>query len=243
LLLATAATFAAAAADVERYFASTANDKPRGDAGLALKNSRLRFAADVALRARDDTTEILPKLTSKLALAPRVDLETRVDLAEWNSSSRLLDAKFATKLHVQAPAPFLDELEGRVWRLPDGQTGRLLRLGFYQRMGERHGSDALSLRTKATVETGSVVGRRLAVETELKGFDPAPGKGRSALRLKVVRSFGAAPEAARTLAYDRAWSLPGASQIAVNVGVQESTAPLDTAGPTPSFGVSWRAAL
>jgi hypothetical protein len=239
-----------AAADVAHYFSSSAGasavgapspaGKPRGDAGMALSRDNLRFAADVALRAHDGGTEVLPKVSSTLALAPRVDLETRLDLAEWNSGSRLLDAKFATRLHVQAPAPFLDELEGRFWRMPDGRTGRLLGLGFYQRLGNGHGPNGLTLRTRATLETASDATQRVAFETELGGLQPSAAAGRAALRLKVVRNSGVAAATAHSVAYDRSWTLPSTAEVAFNLGMLRSTS-VSGAAVEPTLGMSWRA--
>jgi hypothetical protein len=48
------------AADLNPYFHSSAGNKPRGDAGLSVSNDRLRVAADVAMRAHDGSTRILP---------------------------------------------------------------------------------------------------------------------------------------------------------------------------------------
>lgn len=247
LLLAAAAGMPANGADVAHYFASSAGtspagSKPRGDAGMALSNDKVRLAADVALRAQDGGTQVLPKVSSTVALAPRIDLETRLDLAEWNSSTNPLDAKFATRLRVQAPAPFLDELEGKFWRLPDGRTGRLLGLGFYQRLGADHGSQRLTVRTRATLETASDTSQRVALETELGGLAPRLARGRAALRFKVVRALGSSPTDASSVAYDRSWTLPSAAQVAFNLGMHRSTT-IAGAILEPTAGFSWRAGL
>lgn len=250
LLLTATASMQAAAADVAHYFSSSAGAsspeapatgrQPRGDAGMAVSRDKLRLAADVALRAHDGGTQVLPKVSSVVALAPRIDLETRLDLTEWNSGSRLLDAKFATRLHVQAPAPFLDELEGRFWRMPDGRTGRLLGLGFYQRLSNGHGLAGLTLRTRATLETTSDATERVAFETELGGLQPNATAGRAALRLKVVRNLGVSTTTAHSVAYDRSWTLPGTAEVALNLGMLRSTS-ASGAAVEPTLGMSWRA--
>lgn len=240
LLLTTAAGLPANAADVAHYFASSADSKPRGDAGMALSSEKVRLAADVALRAQDGGTQVLPKVSSTVALAPRIDLETRLDLAEWNSSNDPFDARFATRLRVQAPTPFLDELEGKFWRLPDGRTGRLLGLGFYQRIGDDHGSKRLTVRTRATVETASDTTHRVALETEFGGLTPRLSTGRGALRFRVVRDLGPSALDASSVAYDRSWTLPSTAKVAFNLGMQRSET---TAGALlePTAGISWRA--
>jgi len=198
------------------------------------------------MRERNGRTAVLPKVTSALALGPRVDLETRVSLAEWNGQTDPLDAKFATRLHVQAPAPFVDDFEGRFWRLPDGQTGRLLRLGFYQRLAAARRAGPITIRSKATAETLSAPAaaggnghQRLAFETEVGGLLSGLGGSRTAVRLKVTRNSGADLERTHSLGYDRSWLLAGATELALNVGLRRTTHA--TVGAVePSFGISWR---
>jgi hypothetical protein len=246
VLAASAAAPAVMAADLGPYFESSAGAKPRGDAGLSVSNERLRVAAAVAMRARNGGTAVLPKLTSALTLSPRVALETRVNLAEWNGQTDPLDAKFATRLHVQAPAPFLDDLEGRFWRLPDGQTGRLLRLGFYQRLPAPRRAGPITIRSKATVETlsaaaavGGAGQQQLGFETEVGGLMAGAAGSRTAVRLKVTHHYGAELETTHLLAYDRSWLFPGATELALNIGVLRAVR-TTAAAVEPSFGISWR---
>jgi hypothetical protein len=234
------------AADLSPYFESSAGHKPRGDAGLSVSGDRLRVAAAVAMRAQDGSTRIRPKVTSALTLGPRADIETRVNLSEWNGRTDPHDAKFATRLHVQAPAPFVDDLEGKFWRLPDGQTGRLLRLGFYQRLGAARRGGPITIRSKATIETlsaasatGGVDNQRMGFEAEVGGLTSGPAAAQTALRLKFVRHLGAAAETARSVSYDRSWSLPGATQLALNLGLLRATR-LNANVVEPSLGISWR---
>ena len=234
------------AADLSRHFESSAGNKPRGDAGLAVQSDHLHLAAAVAMRAHDGSTKILPKVTSALTLGPRVAIETRVNLADWNGRADPLDAKFATKLHVRAPAPFVDDLEGRFWRLPDGQTGRLLGLGFYQRLAANRRAGPITIRSKATLETlsaapaaGGAGNQRMGFETEVNGLMPGAATARTALRLKIVRNLGSSTETARSLTYDRSWGFPGTTEVAFNVGLLHATRPTAEV-VEPSFGLSWR---
>jgi hypothetical protein len=241
-----AAAQTALAADVNRHFESSAGARPQGDAGLSVSSDRLRVGAAVAMRANDGATKILPKITSALSLGPRVAIETRVNLADWNSRTDPLDAEFATRLHIQAPAPFLDDLEGRIWRLPSGQTGRLLRLGFYQSLAESRRAGPITIRSKATLETVSAGSaspisddRRVGFETEVGGFMSGPAAGRTAVRLKIVCNLGVEAATSRSLAYDRSWTFSGATHFGLNVGVLRATRKaIDVL--EPSLGLSWR---
>jgi hypothetical protein len=246
----------AGAADVAPYFESSANQKPRGNAGVSVSGDRLRLKADLALQAPNKDTEIVPRVSSAFSITERIGIETRVDLAEWNSHADLLEAKFDTRLHVRAPAPFLDELEGRVWRSPDGQSGRTLKLGFYQTLGETQPGQAVTIRSKATLETtvgnaltpasataasqGHPETQRLGLETEIRGLLSGFLTRRSSLLLKIERVEGAEPRDARSLTYDHSWLVRDVARVGVNVGMLRT---IRRAADIfePSFRLTWRA--
>ena len=50
---------AAVAGGVTSYFESSANQKPRGNAGVSVTSDRVRLNADLAVRAPNRTTEIV----------------------------------------------------------------------------------------------------------------------------------------------------------------------------------------
>lgn len=143
----------AGAGEVTSYFESSANKNPRGDAGLSVTGDRVRFKADLALRAPEGSTLIVPKLSSTVALSDRLGLETQVHLDEWNSRSEIPGANVDTRLRFRPSAPFLDEFEGRVWRAPDGQSGQALKLGFHQKFRTAHEPKPITVRGRASVET------------------------------------------------------------------------------------------
>lgn len=238
----------AAAADVVPYFETSGSQKPRGDAGLSVGHDKLQLNADVALRAGDGT-QVIPRVSSAFALSNRLGVETELNLAEWNGRNDLIDRTFDTRLHFKSPAPFLDALEGRFWRSPDGRSGRILKFGFYQRVGDSTFALPLTVRGSATVEaaSGGIADadlrgtRKVRLETELAGL-PAGAGARKALRMKVERQEGSRPHDARSIAYDQAWTVGAASKLGLNVEMREaSSAP--TLGFAPSLGLSWRSEL
>ena len=240
------------AAGITTYFESSANQKPRGNAGLSVDADRIRLKADVALRAAD-RTQVVPRVTSAVTITDRVDLETHVNLAEWNGRTEQLDRTFDTRLHFRSPAPFLNELEGRVWRSPDGRTGRILKLGFYQILHQTPLFQPLTIRGHATMETtigavrsaedrsaapASAASRRVGIETEVVGLMSGL-RGRPSVRIKLERVEGARPQSASSLAYDHAWSLNSATRIGVNLQMlRASYLPTDDFAPT--LGVTWQ---
>jgi hypothetical protein len=84
-----------------------------------------------------------------------VEGDTRVDGSEWSGNAPL-DHRFDTRLHFRSSAPFFDELDWRVWRSPDGQSGRILKFGFYQKLRDTDPNIAtpLTFCRQATVEPG-----------------------------------------------------------------------------------------
>jgi hypothetical protein len=153
LALAVLGSRAAEAGAVTSYFESSANQKPRGNAGLSVTGDRLRLDADLALRAPNRTIEIVPHVSSAFAISERLGLETRVDLSDWNSRAVVPGAKVDTRLHFRSSAPFLDEFEGRFWRSPDGQSGRILKFGFYQKLSDTNELTPVTIRGKAVFES------------------------------------------------------------------------------------------
>lgn len=100
---------------------------------MSVRDDTLRPNAAVALRA-PDRTHVIQRASSTVAIDERLGFEIRVGGFERNGDSDPLEHRLKTRLHFRSPAPFSDELEGRVWRLPDGQSGRILKFGFYQKL-------------------------------------------------------------------------------------------------------------
>jgi hypothetical protein len=255
LSLAVIGSRAASAGGVTSYFESSANQKPRGNAGVSVTSDRVRLNADLALRAPNKATEIVPRVSSRFALSDRLGLETRVDLSDWNSRTVVPGAKVDTRLHFQSSAPFLDELEGRVWRTPDGQTGRILKFGFYQKLSDASAVAPLTIRSKAVVETtvgtssqvhsaaalgNRVENRRFGIETELGGL-MSQRRGRGALKIKLDKIAGSRPETAGSVAYDQSWKIK-LGQVGMNLKMLRAT--YTTAGTLePSVGITWQWSL
>jgi hypothetical protein len=246
------ATNGSRAADFTPYFDSAASDKPRSNAGMSLAGDRMTMKADLAVRAPDHETQIVPNVSSALELAHGLDLETRMSLADWNSADESPGAKFDTRLHFQSSAPFLDEFEGRYWRSPAGQTGRLLKFGFYQKLRGSSSLAPLTIRSRATLETtdgwaaatampsATAPNRKIGWETELGGVAAGLLPGRSALKLRVERVAGEQAETTHSLAYDQSWSLRNLGQFGVNVKMLRATLTTEDT-LQPSIGFSWRA--
>ena len=240
----------AAAEGFKSYFESSATQKPRTDAGVSVDGDRLHLDANVSLRSPGAVTSIVPHLSSSFAISDRVDVETRVDLAEWNTRAKLSEATFDTRVSFRSPAPFLEELEGQVWRSPDGQSKEAVRVGFYQTLRPADQSPALTLRGKAVFETavGADAGlgasgrpetHRVGLETVVGGFLSRLLAGQNALSIKLERMTGATFETARSIAFNHSWSLAAIGQFGFHVGMRSAT---DDTGDRfePSLGFSWR---
>jgi hypothetical protein len=218
---------------------------------------RISLKADLAVRTPNRSTEIVPHVSSALAISDRLGLETRFDLSDWNSRTVVPGARVDTRLHFQSSAPFLDELEGSVWRSPDGQSGRILKFGFYQKLTAANAPTPLTIRSRAVVET--IVGisptlpdatdtlgaraenRRFGIETEFGGLMSRFMTSRGALKIKLDRVAGPHPESASSLAYDQSFKV-GLGQLGLNLKMLQAT--YTTAGVLePSLGLTWHWSL
>ena len=200
--------------------------------------------ADVALQAPNKQTQIVPNVSSAFTIGKNLDIETRVNLAEFNTRK---DTTFDTRLHFRSLGPFFDELEGRIWQSPDGLSRHLLRLGFYQILGNTSAVAPLTLTGKASVETsqGSALlsavadTRRYGVETQVKGLTTSLVPGAGTLSLKLERTSGSRPESLSTVGYNQAWTMPNLTKLGLNFKFLRTTfSPADDFEPSIDF--TWR---
>jgi hypothetical protein len=248
-LLAAAAAQSACAADVSSYFDSTAGRKPHGNAGLVVASDWMQLKADVALRAQSGGTQVVPNVRSVFDVGSRVDVETRVDLADRNGNN---GATMNTRVHYDPPPKFLEAVDGIVWKSPDGQAGEKLNIAFRKVIATDR-ERPITVRGQAAVETttsaiAGLVGdtspadqsHRYGLETEIRGLLSGIVRGSGALRLKVERFAGARVETIRSLAYDYSWTVRDIAHLGLNVGLRHDTQPARVVSE-PSFGLTWRA--
>jgi hypothetical protein len=235
---------------------SGTEQKPRSNAGLSMQGDRLRIRADVALRAqqvaalvhsleprRSGSTEVVPNLRSSFTLAKNLDLETGVNFAEWNAHSA---TTFNTRLRYRKSLDtFFDELDGSVWRSPEGRTTQRLRLGFHETLGSDFapltitGAAVLEATQSAGLTGQSSDSHRLRLETKLAGLMPAFLGADHAVGFKVEKTAGARPESTSTLTYDQAWTPSPVTSLGLNLQLlQQEYSAGD--GLEPSFGFTWR---
>lgn|SRR5881394_241769 len=254
VLISTCAFFAArfaVAGEIAPYFESSANQKPRGDAGLSVTSDRLKINADFSLRAPDGNTRIIPQLYSAFALTSRLGLETKVHFDDWNSHADISGLDVDTSLHFRSSTPVFKDLEGRVWRSPDGQSGRMLKFGFFQRLGDPTDQTPLTLRSNASFEAtvgapdGSLdalpdprpESRRVRLETEVGGLLPRL-PGRSAIKVKLDKVVGgAAPGTTSSVAYNHWWRV-GLADLGLNFKMS-STSVTPASSLEPSLRLDW----
>jgi hypothetical protein len=251
-LLAVAAAESARAADVSSYFDSAAGRKPHGNAGLVVASDWIQLKADVALRSQSGSTEIVPNVRSVFDVGARLDVETRVDLADRNGNGDAPGATMNTRVHYDPPPKFLEAVDGVVWRSRDGQTGEKLNIAFRKIIATER-ERPITIRGRAGVETttlpvAGLIGdaspadqsHRYGLETEIRGLLSGLVRGSGALRLKVERFAGARVETVRSLAYDYSWTVRNIAHLGLNVGVRHDRQPALVVSE-PSLGLTWRA--
>jgi hypothetical protein len=231
--------------------------RPRSNAGLAVQTDRLRMRADFALRAQQIATaslgwarpgrrtEVTPNLRSALTITKNLDIETRVSFAEWNARS---DTTFDTRVRYRRSLDlFFDELDGSLWRSPDGLTKQTLRLGFNRTLGNLGSMAPLTITGQAIFETaqdGEATGlssntRKVGVETKVAGFNSAFLAADRALIFKVEKISGAQPASVSTVSYDQSWTVSPMTKLGLNLRfLRQSYSPANDF--QPSIDLSWR---
>jgi hypothetical protein len=244
-----------ALADIAPYLEPATAQKPRTRAGISLDADGVLLKADLSVQAPDHSTQLVPRVSSSVALTHRLGLETKVELPDWNTRTETLGAKVDTTVHFDPSAPFVDRLEGRFWRSPDGQTGQVFQLGFHKRLSATTRVAPLTIRSHASYETTTgletsigeaaapdsrVDTRRLGFEAELTGILPNLPPARSTVRIKVEKVAGARPETTHSIGYTQNWAVRDFGRLGMNVKMRRDS--IDTANELqPSIRLTWSA--
>lgn len=258
LILLLAPFFGAQAQGVTTYLSTSGSEqKPRSNAGVSLQGDRLRMRADLALRGKQaevapayalqprptGATEVVPSLRSAFTIAEHLNLETGVNFSEWNASSA---TTFDTRLRYKKPLnAFFDELDGSLWRSPEGATKQTVRLGFHEALGGAGGFAAPTITGAAifeatqsalTVQAGEHY--RARIEAKVAGLMPTFLGADHALGFKVERLIGTRPESSSALTYNPSWTPSSLTKLGLNLQVQRQTYVAD--GLSPSVDFTWR---
>jgi len=247
---------------VTTHFESSGTEqKPRSNAGVSIQHDWLRLRADVALRGAatlsdavnprpSGKTEVVPNLRSAFTLARNLDIETRVNFAEWNAGSNAtVDTRLTYRKSLDS---FFDQLDGSVWRSPDGLTKQTLRLGFREILGDTVATTPLTIAGEATFEAAqgaaptlaaaSGDSRRVGVETRVAGLMSSFVAADHTLTFRVEKTAGVRPERASMFAYDQSWTLRSLTKVGFNMRLQRRAG----GGADilePSINLNWRTQL
>jgi hypothetical protein len=257
-----AASFGDASAQtLTPYLESSGTDqKPRSNLGVSIRGDRLQMRADVALRGiasaagsvqrkPSGRTEVVPNVRSAFSVAKNLDLETRVSFAEWNAGT---DATLDTRLRYRKSLnAFVDELDGSIWRSPDGQTKQTLRLGFNQPLGDAGAIAPVTISGAAIFEANQQDRaltalrddtRKVGVETRFTGLMPRYALFDQSVTLKIEKTVGLRSHSASTLAYDQSWTVRSLTKLGFSLKFLRRTDPLANQRE-PSFDFTWRSVL
>lgn len=242
-----------AMAGVAPFVESTSAQKPGTRAGISVDTDGILLKADVLVQAQDLATQLVPRISSSVALTNRVGLDTKVELSDRNALAGPAGTQVDTTVHFDPAAPFADRVEGKFWRSPDGQTGQRVRLGFHKKLRATPGVAPLTIRSHATFETTAggiaapgdataldprVDSRRMGVETELTGILPNVPPGRSAVRIKVEKTTGARAATTQSVGYTQNWAVRYFGRLGMNVKMLRDS--IDTANALqPSVKLTW----
>lgn len=200
------------AAEFTPYLSSKPVDQARSSVGLRLTAKTLELAGDVTAEARGNHTYVAPKLSTNLALAPKLSMQTQVSFAEWNGRTSLLDeAAVETRIRARTPLPLVREIESSVWRGPNGALRQRVGVGLVENLGLTFDTDGrIKLNTQAFVEEtarrGDVDRLVSGLQASLSGFGTGIGTTvASRLSLRYEAREGRNSRHTGTVAYHRAW--------------------------------------
>jgi len=241
----------AGATEITPYLMA-ADGKPETTAGLRLDDGFMSIRADVAVNSESAATKALPRISSELAISERIGFVTSVKLPDWNGGASRYGAIFDTRLHFEPGSPFVDRIEGRLHRAPNGLERQSLKLGFSDTLAWPMGSSRLAFKGSAivegTTEPGSDDSLAMGIEARLYGFDvPALGLGSlglsepsGSISLNVRREAGAMAQTERlaSVAYDHSWAFLDSGQLGLTLEASRSANRIE-----PVLGLSWQAAF
>jgi hypothetical protein len=247
------------AQELSTYFESSGTEqKPRSNAGFAVQGDKLRIRGELALRGRqlhtagdalqlrtESSTEIVPSLRSAFTLTKNLNIETGFSFAEWNASA---DTRFDARLRYRKTLhAFFDELDGSVWRSPEGSTSHRVRLGFRETLANAGTHAPVMLSGEATYEGTQGAAARAAqsrkqqvrIEARVAGLMPEFLGAHHAVGLKVEKAVGGRPERASALTYNPSWAPSSLTNLGLNIQLLRRTH--SAAGSfAPSLDLSWR---
>lgn len=205
-----AAPASRAAAVFEPFLDLAGPDRRQGSAGIDWRADDFRLRSHLTVRADGGRTYVAPQLLSSFAIAPKVSIETRLDLADWNTHSALLDSTVELKFRVRSELPLLDAIEGRVWRAPDGLQRNTLSLAFAEELVSGNPVHRpLKLNASLTLEQagpqGASTSSSRGVHATLAGFGPATAQSRLAISYKA--QSGRIQQRGGSISFGRSWPI------------------------------------
>jgi hypothetical protein len=206
-------------------------------ADLAVRGARNQSPTYDLYRRSSASTEVVPNVRSAFTLAKNLDIETRVNFAEWNSRA---DTTVDTRVRYRKSLKtFFDELDGSLWRLPGGGTKQVLRLGFGHTLGDSGTTAPLAITGAALFEATEGDAHKVGVETRVAGLLSPLLTTDHAVSLKVEKTGGARPQSASTLAYDQSWTPGPLTELGFDLTLKRETySPANDFAPAITF--TWR---
>jgi hypothetical protein len=211
-------------AEIKPLWQLAPTHRPQTSIGLDLATSALRMRGHITARSEDGRSTVMPQLYSTLTLAPKVQMETRVDFPEWNSAAGGVDEAVEVKLRLRSMVPLIDEIEGRSWRGSDGLIRHAVRVATAEPVASSVAGRPITLGLGATVEqtepTGSPATVYTGLEANLTGFGRTAAENRVGLQHRV---YSNASGRTTSVLLGRSWRTGDWSRIAVNYTLMDAT--------------------
>jgi hypothetical protein len=232
------------------YLKSPLEGNPRTNAGFELDSGVLCMRADLAVNAQSAVTKTLPQVSSRLALADRIDLVTHLTLPDWSGGVGRSGTGIDTRVHLEPQSVFIDRIEGRIHRDPNGVERHSLKLGFSDTLAQGGMHGPLAIRGKAIIEKTlrpeDEDSLAMGVEAIVTGLPAtrlgldflAPADASSRLSVSLRRATGAATERERvaSFAYGHSWAVQDSTELGLKLEASRVADEIE-----PALGISWKA--
>lgn len=212
------------AAEIQPRYRVAPTDRPQSSVGVDVLAHALRLRGDLTARSENGRTYVAPQLFSTVQIAPKVNFETRVDFAEWNTQSTLIDNNVEVKVRLRSVLPLIKEIEGRSWRASDGATRNTLLMTVAEKIASTPYGRPITFRGSATVEQavnqGVPMVRSTGMEASLTGFGGAGTENRLAFVHRI--HSGATDRQHSSISFARSWPVNKYVRVAINCELIDS---------------------
>jgi hypothetical protein len=180
----------------------------------------LRFGADLRYDRAGGKATMASTLSTDFGLREGLNVYSEMQLDD-RVGAGLERSSLETRIVYAVPLRLVKNLEGKLYRAPNGQQQSSLLLRLSDLSGDTFRGGSYRLACEALLRevelAGGAQSRRLGLETRFSGLFVSPIGGQNSLSLVVERGLGGEGLRNATLAYDHEWTPTEHASIALKI--------------------------